>query len=795
MSQSTYLTLSQQQRSELKKRKISLKMDYFLIIGIGFFMGQAQTVGFYPLTLIYLSMVSSYNIMVFSLSFITVSITLLWSGNFLAFPYLIAGLIGSTVYYIFREKFNLDIALINSIIYLVLSLANNFYNDNLMVFFIITFIESILIYILSYISIRGIQEIVDKTANLTKLALITIFIISIGTIIGLANMPIANTFLINILVYIFLFSTSSIIGFNYAIIIAVVYGLVLSNTGIVPLVNMYTYIILSFSVALFTGKKKLWVPVGALLAILLYSGLAPTMQHLQETALQIIISLTIFMIIPYKYWEKAYSSLVRQKSIEKNEINSDVNIRLKQHLHELSQVFNQLSITFKENIPMDSVHRELEDFSFIFRSKVCGKCKRRDICWHQEKDDTLKRVFLLMNAGKSKGYLTEDNIKKFLREKCLYTDRIISLVKVSFEIFQINTFWRNRLSDKQKVVSEQLSGIGDTIEQFSLKSSPAVTRGSILAQIKQKAKINDIDLYNIELHSNLNCKKDYFTVEMEQCSGNCPCEEQFTDLLSSEYEHNYRIIGKTCGSKIKNKSCKITYGPVGEYQLSISHVLKACNNDTSGDSFLYKGLKDGKDLVVISDGMGVGEKAAIESRTAINLLESIIDAGFDQKVAVKTINSALYLRNQEESFTTLDICIFDTFTGKMIFNKIGAVASYIKREWELIKVNSASLPVGILDNIEVSTQEMEMMPGDFVIMLTDGMMDIRDDIDDKEEWLRQILQNSSFDNTDEMLNYILDVVLDFNGNISDDMTIVIVKVEEILKKRRKIKGLPRINIR
>ncbi|MFW6288073.1 MAG: SpoIIE family protein phosphatase, partial [bacterium] len=157
-------------------------------------------------------------------------------------------------------------------------------------------------------------------------------------------------------------------------------------------------------------------------------------------------------------------------------------------------------------------------------------------------------------------------------------------------------------------------------------------------------------------------------------------------------------------------------------------------------------------------------------------------------------NSALYLRNQEESFTTLDICIFDTFTGKMTFNKIGAVASYVKREWELLKVDSASLPAGILDKIDVSTSEMDLKIGDYVVMFTDGMMDIRDDIGDKEEWIRQILQNSSFDRPEDMLEYILDVVLDFKGEISDDLTIVVIKIEEVLKKRRKIKSLPRISI-
>ena len=115
-------------------------------------------------------------------------------------------------------------------------------------------------------------------------------------------------------------------------------------------------------------------------------------------------------------------------------------------------------------------------------------------------------------------------------------------------------------------------------------------------------------------------------------------------------------------------------------------------------------------MVVLSDGMGVGEKAASESQAAINLLESIIDAGFVPDLAIRTVNSALYLRNREESFTTLDICLFDTFSGKAVFSKIGAVDTYIKRGWELIRIESASLPAGILRGLRCPIRNWNYRP-------------------------------------------------------------------------------------
>ncbi len=183
-------------------------------------------------------------------------------------------------------------------------------------------------------------------------------------------------------------------------------------------------------------------------------------------------------------------------------------------------------------------------------------------------------------------------------------------------------------------------------------------------------------------------------------------------------------------------------------------------------------------LIALSDGMGVGEKAARESQAAINLLERIIDAGFDQDLAIKTINSALYLRNQEESFTTLDIGFFNTFTGEMVFNKIGAVASYIKRGWEVIQFKSASLPVGILNKIETSSKTIQLKDDDFIVMITDGVLDNKAELNDKEEWFKQVLHNSSFDQPQDMADYLQEVVNDEREQV-DDMTIVVIKAKEL----------------
>ncbi|MFP4660657.1 MAG: SpoIIE family protein phosphatase [Halanaerobiales bacterium] len=800
MLQSTYLTYAQRngkdkQGLEEKDNITSASYLSIILILLAYFMGQADIAGFYSLSLVYLTIISERGPFIFFISSIVVAAGLFQSGGTVNLIYPAAAIMGFLFFRFLRRKLKKsDIALVNTSIYLLLMFIIIYNKSLLSIYYFISIAEAILIYIASYIGLSGMKQIINKKSHLTKLSLLTIFILTAGFLIGLSGLNIVPAQGINIIIYIFLISFAHKIGFSYAIIVAILYGLALMTAGVIPLINVFGYIILSLSSALFKGKKKYWIVPGVIMTLLLYSGLSPTNYDLNYTVLELLVAALIYLLVPARYWTKLYSTLLIESRFIEADSYREESGGLKKYLNQISDVFKELSITFHETLPVEDIHRDIDDFSFIFRSKVCGKCKRNKICWYHEKDDTYKRLLLLLKAGRELGNLTAAKIKTIFEGKCPYFDQLTGSIKVSFEIHQINEFWRNRLRDKQEIVSEQLAGIGEIIDQFSKKSSLKIPNRIMVEDIKLRARECDIDLYNIEMHSKNNIDRKYYTVEMEQCSGNCPCQGQFLDLLNSINECNYRIIDKKCGSKIKERPCQIVYGPLGEYKISMSKVIKACSGNISGDSFLYKGLNDGKDLIVISDGMGIGKKAAAESKAAINLLESIINAGFDHRLAIKTINSALYLRNQEESFTTLDICIFDTFTGKMIFNKIGAVASYVKREWELVKIDSASLPAGILDKIEVCTCEMDLEVGDYVVMFTDGMMDIRDDIDDKEEWVRQILQNSSFDRSEDMLEYILDVVLDFKGAISDDLTIVVIKIEEVSKKRRKIKGLPRISI-
>ena len=68
--------------------------------------------------------------------------------------------------------------------------------------------------------------------------------------------------------------------------------------------------------------------------------------------------------------------------------------------------------------------------------------------------------------------------------------------------------------------------------------------------------------------------------------------------------------------------------------------------------------------MALSDGMGSGEKACRESTLVVELLEELLEAGFPEKTAIQMINTTLVMGREEIHYSTIDMSVFDLYTGE-----------------------------------------------------------------------------------------------------------------------------------
>ena len=193
----------------------------------------------------------------------------------------------------------------------------------------------------------------------------------------------------------------------------------------------------------------------------------------------------------------------------------------------------------------------------------------------------------------------------------------------------------------------------------------------------------------------------------------------------------------------------------------------------SGDNYSFYEGEDGRMTVILSDGMGSGEKACRDSERVIELTERLLEAGFRKEAAIQMINGALASSGQEENMSTLDVCDINRYTGECEFIKIGAACTYIKRGRLVDRLSAQSFPLGVFGQLEPEVMYRTLESGDYVIMLSDGVLDaLSQGIG--EDVLPELIGRMEEGSPNEIAGRILTYALaQSKGQIRDDMTVLV----------------------
>ena len=183
----------------------------------------------------------------------------------------------------------------------------------------------------------------------------------------------------------------------------------------------------------------------------------------------------------------------------------------------------------------------------------------------------------------------------------------------------------------------------------------------------------------------------------------------------------------------------------------------------------------------LSDGMGTGIAANEESEFVVEMLEKFLNAGFSVEQSFSMMNAAMVIRDNGENFSTFDVAEVDLYTGECQCYKAGGTTSYIRHaDGKVSILSSNTLPAGILINSEITKQKYLLQDGDFLVMLTDGMLEyIQTEEMDAEERMCQILSGIKTNHPGVFGQRLLEEVLPESvSERRDDVTVLVVAVWE-----------------
>ena len=187
-------------------------------------------------------------------------------------------------------------------------------------------------------------------------------------------------------------------------------------------------------------------------------------------------------------------------------------------------------------------------------------------------------------------------------------------------------------------------------------------------------------------------------------------------------------------------------------------------------------LPGGKKGIALSDGMGSGEEAFRESKMVVEMLEELLEAGFPVTMAVQLMNTALVIAREEIRFSTIDASLFDLYNGTCEFVKAGASTTFIKRKDKVETITSSSLPVGVVRELELEPVERSLEDGDYVVMVTDGVLDALP-VGEQETLMGKFIEESNIVNPKELAHHILEQVLEWTEEVPvDDMTVLVIGI-------------------
>lgn len=337
---------------------------------------------------------------------------------------------------------------------------------------------------------------------------------------------------------------------------------------------------------------------------------------------------------------------------------------------------------------------------------------------------------------------------------------------------KINYLWYNKMLETREAMAVQFNEMAKLMENYT---KPIYEEKKALFgmddYIKHKLREQKIVARKIFINENSKGMLEIRLYAKKRRKSNIPA-----DVLKS-------VISEAVGKRVRlSEECLLDVTEeYNEYVLfeevnfmTISGTARQTkgSENYSGDNFAVMSLDSGQTFMSICDGMGSGKRAKKYSEIIIDLLEKMIDSGFEESTILKLANSIMLTGNQWQEPATVDMALIDQYSGICQFLKLGAACTYIKRGNWVECIKSTSLPMGVLEEVDMETITKKLYDGDFVIMVSDGIVDALD-CPDKEEAMGRIIMDIHTANPKQMaINVLSQALAKCKGVPEDDMTVI-----------------------
>lgn len=331
-----------------------------------------------------------------------------------------------------------------------------------------------------------------------------------------------------------------------------------------------------------------------------------------------------------------------------------------------------------------------------------------------------------------------------------------------------NQIINEKTNEIRMIASDQFFSIADMLTDLAKEYDEAEQFDTVSAG-KIRHLLGEHEIYpkniSVIVDSFNRMRVEILTEEKENALSNPKLQKEISKCCGRYFEKG-RV------THFKDDSI-ISFSEKPNYRLEIGFAQHSAEGNLCGDT--VKTINDGRgrSIMIISDGMGKGGRAALDGAMGAGLLSKLLAAGFGFDTALKIVNCALLVKSNEESLATLDCAGVDLFTGKTDFYKAGAPASYIIKNGTVTKCELTSMPAGILRGIEFAKRTAVLSEGDVVVLTSDGIAE------NETNWLSLLLSGINDLPPQEIANTVLQQAKNnMKDKKEDDMSVIAAKLNK-----------------
>lgn len=518
---------------------------------------------------------------------------------------------------------------------------------------------------------------------------------------------------------------------------------------------------------LFSNLGRLPAGVGFTLVNTLMSFAAEDKKLVLILFIEGLLATGIFMLIPTKFTNtvKAYcfpeknegdSKELREGVIARLDCAAEAIDSVKTCVKEVSQRLISQDMGSKVKVFETAAHR------------TCKTCGMRAYCFKRERESTREDFSKLWEPLTNEGFITQRDIDENFSKKCCKGQELAENINQSFRAYLSEVDTKQRIVEIQSLVGGQFSALSLMLSDLSENFSQAQYAD---ASAKEKLLRGLKDL-NIVAKSCVALVNTRGKMTIELClvrRGRKEIDTEEIRLLAEE------VTGRPFEKPVESferDTLRLLLSQKSVYEVEVGssqHIARGQN--LCGDCCDYYKNGEGSLVAVLSDGMGTGGAAAVDSNMAVTILTRLLKAGLSYDSALSVVNSSLMAKSEEESTATLDVLEVNLFSGKISMMKAGAPTTFVRRAGRVYEREFSSLPVGILNGVTFKKEELTLHEGDVMLMVSDGAL-VGDD-----NWIQKMLLNwddtPSADFASEVVN---EAMKRRRGGHDDDITAIAIKL-------------------